>query len=62
MNFAGALMDLGIEDCSVNIIGFNAPHWNIAFYGSMFARCVPVGIYTTNSKEVCEFIATQSEG
>lgn len=43
-------MDLGIDNCSVNIIGFNAPHWNIAFYGSMFARCIPVGIYTTNSK------------
>ena len=55
------MVDLGIEDCAVNIIGFNAPHWNIAFYGSMFAKCVPVGIYTTNSKEICSYIVEQSE-
>ena len=49
MTFGKALVELGICSCSVNIIGFNAPHWNIAFYGSIFAKCVPVGIYTTNS-------------
>lgn len=59
--FGRALINHGVDDCAVNIIGFNAPHWNIAFFGSMFARCIPVGIYTTNSKEICTYIAEQSE-
>lgn len=46
---------------AVNIIGFNAPHWNITFFGSIFARCLPVGIYTTNSEGSCAYIAEHSE-
>lgn len=46
---------------AINIIGFNAPEWNITFFGSIFARCLPVGIYTTNHKSVCQFIGRHSE-
>ena len=49
------------QHAAVNIIGFNAPEWCFAFYGSLFARCLPVGIYTTNSQQVCEYIAEHSE-
>ena len=42
-------------------MGFNSPEWFISAFGSMFCQCIPVGIYTTSSLEVCEYIATQSE-
>jgi long-chain-fatty-acid--CoA ligase ACSBG len=59
--FAKALLALGLpEFAGVNIIGFNAPEWCIAFNGTAFARCIPVGIYNTNNQEVCEFIAKHS--
>lgn len=35
------------EMSAVNIIGFNAPEWHIAFMGSVHAHNLPVGIYTT---------------
>ena len=41
------------QRASVNIIGFNAPEWAIAFFGSMFADCIPSGVYTTNNPEAC---------
>lgn len=28
--------------------------------GSIFARCIPVGIYTTNSQSTCEYIVNHS--
>lgn len=46
---------------SINIIGFNAPEWAIAFFGSLFCRSIATGIYTTNSQQVCEFIAENSQ-
>lgn len=46
---------------SVNIIGFNAPEWNIAFYGSIFGNYLPVGIYTTNSPDACKYVVLHSE-
>jgi long-chain-fatty-acid--CoA ligase ACSBG len=49
--FAKALLALGLPDFTgINIIGFNAPEWVIAYSGSAFARCIPVGIYSTNSQ------------
>jgi long-subunit acyl-CoA synthetase (AMP-forming) len=45
----------------VGIIGFNAPEWVIAFHGSVYARCIPVGVYPTNSTAACEYIAEHSE-
>ena len=51
MSVARSLVALGLpEFAGVNIIGFNAPEWAIGFYGATFARCIPVGIYTTNNK------------
>lgn len=62
MRFAKALIAFKLEEFSaVNIIGFNAPEWSIAFFGSLFARCVPVGIYTTSNAATCEYIATHSD-
>lgn len=62
MRVARSLVALGLpEFAGVNLIGFNAPEWVMGFNGSSFARCVPVGIYTTNSKDVCEYIVKHSE-
>lgn len=57
MKFAKAVIASGLYLSAVNIIGFNAPEWSIAFFGSLFARCLPVGIYTTNSESSCIYIA-----
>ena len=43
-------------------MGFNSPEWVFTFYGSIFARYIPVGMYTTNGPETCEFIANHCEG
>ena len=62
INFAKALITLGISNyTAVNIIGFNSPQWAIAFTGSIFGHYLPVGIYTTNAPEACEYIANHSE-
>jgi long-chain-fatty-acid--CoA ligase ACSBG len=51
MKFAKSLLHYEMAEFSaLNIIGFNAPEWFFAFYGSLMARCIPVGIYTTNNK------------
>lgn len=61
-NFAKGLISLGIaNNTTVNIIGFNSPAWAIAYSGSIFGNYVPVGIYTTNGPEACEYIANHSE-
>jgi long-chain-fatty-acid--CoA ligase ACSBG len=44
------------------ILGYNSPEWVIAFYGSIFASYLPVGMYTTNNSETCEYIANHCEG
>ena len=62
LNFAKSLVAFKFpEHTAINIIGFNAPEWSFAFYGSLFARCLPVGIYTTNSQQACQYIAEHSE-
>lgn len=62
MKFAQALLNEGCtEFTTINLIGFNSPEWVIAYYGSMFARCIPVGIYVTNGIIACEYIARHSE-
>lgn len=60
IQFGKALISSQLYLKAVNIIGFNAPEWNIAFFGSIFARCLPVGIYTTNHQTVCEYIGRHS--
>lgn len=60
--FAKALIAFNCpEHTTINIIGFNSPEWCFAFFGSLFARCLPVGIYSTNNVEACEYVATHSE-
>ena len=49
------------ERSSVNIIGFNAPEWFIAFMGAIFAHNIPSGVYTTNSPEACLYVAKHSD-
>ncbi|OMJ90540.1 hypothetical protein SteCoe_7131 [Stentor coeruleus] len=60
--FAASLIALNIKAFSTtNIIGFNSPQWVIGFNGTIFAGCIPVGTYTTNNVEACEYIAGHSE-
>ena len=62
MNYAASLIAFGAEEyTSINIIGFNSPEWHISFLGSLFCRCLPTGIYTTNNQNTCEYIAKNSE-
>lgn len=41
------------ERKSINITGYNAPEWAIAFLGSIFANTVCSGVYITNLPEAC---------
>ncbi|CAD8094982.1 unnamed protein product [Paramecium sonneborni] len=62
LDFASALIEINVTELSaVNIIGFNAPEWNIAFMGSIHAHNLPVGIYTTNNPEACFYVSQHSE-
>ncbi len=45
----------------VCVIGYNCPEWFFANVGSIYAGAVPAGIYTTNSPEQCEYIASHCE-
>jgi long-chain acyl-CoA synthetase len=60
--FAGALIDTGCEpgDC-INIVGNNCVEWVVADVGAMIARCVPAGIYQTDSPAQIAYIANHSE-
>ncbi|KRX10345.1 hypothetical protein PPERSA_03652 [Pseudocohnilembus persalinus] len=60
--FAKGLISLGIQkQRAVNIIGFNHPCWNVAFMGSIFGQYMPVGVYTTNGPEACQYVAENSD-
>ena len=62
INFAKSLIALGIPNYStVNIIGFNSPEWAVTFSGSILGNYIPIGIYTTNGPDACEYIANHSE-
>jgi len=50
-----------VKGAAVNIIAFNCREWNIAFMGSIFAGLLPVGVYTTNSPEACQYVAENSD-
>lgn len=61
VSFGKALITLGITNyTAVNIIGFNSYQWAVAFSGSIFGHYLPIGIYTTNGPEACEYIADHS--
>jgi len=56
--FARALIAIGVEPHEgVAIQGGNSPQWLIANVGSIFARAIPAGVYTTNSAESSRYIA-----
>lgn len=60
--FGRSLIALGITPFrSVNIIGFNSPEWVISFYGSIFGFYLPVGVYSTNGPDACQYIAENSD-
>ena len=62
VRFAASLIKFGLDErSSVNLIGFNAPEWAIAFYGTIFANLIPSGVYTTNIAEACYYQADHSE-
>jgi long-subunit acyl-CoA synthetase (AMP-forming) len=55
---ASALIALGVlPNEGVVILGYNAPEWVLADVGAVLAGACPAGIYTTSSKEQCQYIA-----
>ena len=61
-SFAKGLISVGLTPYSaVNIIGFNAPEWMIAFFGSIFGNYLPIGLYTTNNPDACKYVSLHSE-
>lgn len=42
-------------------MGYNAPEWAIAFFGTIFANNVASGVYSTNIAEACYYQADHSE-
>lgn len=62
LKFAAALIKYGVKERAVvNLIGFNAPEWAIAFFGTISANCVASGVYTTNTPQACFYQADHSE-
>ena len=58
---AAAYIKLGLERHHlVGILGFNAPEWFIAQAAAISAGGISYGIYTTNSPQVCKYIADLS--
>ena len=61
-SFGKACMSVGASEwSSVNIIGINSPEWGIAYLGAICANLIATGVYSTNSPEVCLYIAKNSE-
>jgi long-chain-fatty-acid--CoA ligase ACSBG len=44
----------------VSILGFNSPEWFLCNLAAIMAGGISVGIYTTNSAEICEYIIKDS--
>ena len=62
LRFAKGLLALGINKYkAMNIIGFNAPEWVIAFYSGFYSAVIPIGVYTTNGPDACHYVAEHSE-
>ncbi|CAI2358866.1 unnamed protein product [Moneuplotes crassus] len=59
--FAKALVAIhATHRSSVNIIGFNSPYWMFAFFGTIMADNIAVGVYTTNEPGACQYVAEHS--
>lgn len=59
-NFAQSLNYWLGPNTNTGIIGFNSPGWFYAHLGTMLNSGVSIGIYTTSSPEICEFIINNS--
>ena len=58
---AKGFIELGLKNFEgVSILGFNHPCWHMSNMGAILAGGVSVGIYTTNSAEMCQFIISDS--
>ncbi|XP_063051685.1 long-chain-fatty-acid--CoA ligase ACSBG2-like [Engraulis encrasicolus] len=59
---AKGFLKLGLERYhGVGILGFNSPEWFIADVGCIMAGGLVTGIYTTNSPEACQYVASNCE-
>jgi long-chain-fatty-acid--CoA ligase ACSBG len=59
--FAKALLSFGFEPFqAVAICGFNHPVWFFAHVGAIAAGGMSAGTYTTNSPDLCQFVASDS--
>ncbi len=55
---AKGFIALGLESRkSVAILGFNSPEWFIADLAAVLADSFAVGIYATNSPDMCKYMA-----
>ena len=62
ISFAKAMYAVGVnERKGLNITGFNAPEWTIAFLGAIFCNCISSGVYATNGPDACLYQAEHSE-
>lgn len=58
---AKGFIALGLESrLSVAIIGYNAEEWLLSEMGAIFAGGISVGMYETNSPQVCRHIMSES--
>ncbi|XP_068167079.1 long-chain-fatty-acid--CoA ligase ACSBG2-like [Antennarius striatus] len=59
---AKSFLKLGLQRYhGVGILGFNSPEWFISDVGCIFAGGLATGIYTTNSPEACQYVASNCE-
>ena len=59
---AKAFIVLGLEPRqSVGILGFNSPEWFFSDLAAIFCNAISVGIYTTNSPQMCKYMAEHSQ-
>lgn len=50
------MIHIGVDERSVtNVMGFNAPEWAIAYYGSILRNCPCSGVYITNGADACKY-------
>jgi len=58
---ANGFIELGLKKGEgVAILGFNSPEWFLCNMAAIMAGGVSVGIYTTNSTEICNYIINDS--
>lgn len=61
-SFAKSLISIDFQPRDVvNIIGFNAPEWNISDFGTIAAGGISAGIYATNNADACKYISIHSK-